>query len=85
LATQRIPLPHANVGQGRGTDQNKPVAADAEVAVADDPGQPRRIGRHRLADTIDVDIVIAGALHFDEPHSLSFHLEGVDRSSEPPA
>src|SRR5947209_2020878 len=44
------------------------------MAIADGPAKSGRIVRHRVAKAIDVDIVVAGAVHLGETH-VSRYLE----------
>ena len=47
----------------------RPSRADAEMPVADRPTQAGGIGRHRFVEAIDVDVIVAGTLHFGETHT----------------
>ena len=43
-----------------------PVGADAEMPIADPPAQARGIVRHRVGDAINIDVVVADAVHLGE-------------------
>ena len=58
---------HAKICDVRRADEHQTVPADAEVAVGQADGRGRRIG-HRLGEAVDIDIVIAAALHFCKLH-----------------
>jgi len=51
-------------------DQNQPVGSDSEMAVADFSGDPGRVFYFFLR-AVDIDIVIADAVHFSKVHALS--------------
>ena len=71
LAAVGVEDPHPRVGFLRWTDQDQPVSPDAEMPIADRSAERRRIARRRSAEAIDVDIVVAAALHFGETHCTS--------------
>ena len=58
---------HANVGLLRWHDENQPVAADAGVTIGNERRDARRIG-HGFVKAIDVDVVVADAVHLGETH-----------------
>ena len=58
---------HAKIRDLRRADQHEPVAADAEMAIRQPDCRTRRIG-HSLGEAVDIDIVIAAALHFCKLH-----------------
>src|SRR6185436_3765621 len=64
---------HPEVGLLRGGDQDEAVGADAGVAVADRDRQRRGIG-DLLLEGVDVDVVVAGAVHLGEFHGPTWYL-----------
>jgi hypothetical protein len=60
--------PHPGVGRLGRENQDQAVAADAEVTVGDGPRQRGGIGRNRLVETADVDVVVARPVHLGESH-----------------
>ena len=68
LAAVGVEHAHLRVGDLGGADEDEAVAADAEVPVADAPGELGGVGGRRLADAIDVDVVVADAVHLVESH-----------------
>src|SRR5262249_39943145 len=52
------------------TDQDQAVGTDAEMAIADRPRQPREVGRRLLGERVDVDVVVANAMHLGESHAF---------------
>jgi len=46
-------------------------ASDAEMAITDDAGQAGGIARRRLVEAIDVDVIVAEAVHLSETHWFS--------------
>ena len=68
LGAVGVEHPHLGVGAVDGADQDQAVGADAEVAIGDRAGEGRGVGGNRLAEAIDVDVVVAGAVHFGEEH-----------------
>src|SRR5262249_43629972 len=71
LAAVGVEHAHARVGPLRGTDEDKAVAADAEVPVADGATEGRGVLRRRIADAIHVNVVIADAVHLRKFHLYS--------------
>ena len=71
LAAVGVEHAHAGVGFFRWANEDEPIRADAEMAVADDFRQGDRVFRSGLANAIDIDVVVAGALHFGEAHASS--------------
>src|SRR5437879_4537066 len=64
LAAVGVEHAHPHVAPLRGADENQTVRADAEVPVANRAAQRSRIARRRMTDAIDVDVVVADAVHF---------------------
>ncbi len=60
--------PHASRGHFGRTDEDHAIAAHAKVPIRKAPAQCGRIGRKRLAKAIDVQIVVADAVHLGESH-----------------
>src|SRR5205823_946986 len=58
---------HADVGLLRRHDEDQAVAADAGVAIGNQRSNARGI-RHFLVKAIDVDVVVADAVHLGELH-----------------
>jgi len=58
---------HPQIGYGARQDQHEPVAADAHVTVAHAAGQAGRVG-DRFLESVDVDVIVAGAVHLGEAH-----------------
>ena len=58
---------HAEVRRIGGTDEHQPVRAHAEVPVADARGERAGVV-HMLLKRIDIDVVVADALHFGKLH-----------------
>ena len=65
---------HFHVSLFRGLNQNQPIAAHAEIPIADFARQALGIF-DALPETVNVDVVVAGTVHFDEFHSRP-HLAG---------
>src|SRR5262249_14348903 len=53
---------HAGVGLVGGANEDEAVSANAEMTVADSPAQPCGVVWHRVAEAIDIDVVVAAAL-----------------------
>ena len=68
LGAVGIEHPHPGVGPFRGHDEDQAVGADAEVPVADGHRQAGGIGRGRLPEGLDVDVVVADPVHLGEFH-----------------
>src|SRR5262245_49171752 len=68
LAAVGVEHTHAGVRLFRRTNQDQAIGADAEMPIADGAAQRSRIARRRSTKAIDVDIVVAAALHFGETH-----------------
>src|SRR5262249_17268252 len=68
FAAVRVEHAHAHVGPLGRADEDQPVAADAEVAVADFSAQASRVARRRIAHAIHVDAIVGPAVHFGEAH-----------------
>src|SRR5262245_1063406 len=70
LPFRTVDIEHAHLGVGdlRRADEDKAVRADAGVPVADGAGEGARVTRLRLPHAIDVDVVVADAVHFGELH-----------------
>ena len=49
-------------------NQDQTIGADSEMTVAHCPTQSGRIAGHGAPETIQVDVVVSGALHFGETH-----------------
>src|SRR5437870_4716830 len=47
------------------------IAADAKVAVGDDLAQLGGVARRRVVEAIDIEVVVAQALHLRETHGHS--------------
>src|ERR1700687_3770623 len=71
LAAVGIEHAHARVRLVGGADEDQPIRTDPEMPIADGPAQSSRIMRHRVAEAIDVDILVADAVHFGETHVSS--------------
>src|SRR5437016_5986522 len=63
--------PHFGVAALGRTDQNEPVPAHTEPPIRYPPRQLRNIAGKGLRKAIDIDVVVAGALHLGESHSIS--------------
>src|SRR5262249_14142180 len=70
LAAVGVVHPHPRVGLPRRANQDQAVAADAEMPVADRARERCRISGEPLGETIDVNVIVAAALHFGEAHGL---------------
>ena len=81
LGAVRIEHAHANVGLIRGKNQDEAVGTDAEMPVRHSFRQAFRV-RDMLLKTIDVNVIIAAALHLGERERLC-HVTSVKR--RPPA
>src|SRR5262249_35867644 len=73
LAAVGVEHAHAGVAALGPADEDEPAGADAEVPVADRAAQRGGILRQRLAKAVDVDVVVAAALHFHEAHVHHSH------------
>src|SRR5437660_12053086 len=73
LAAVGIEHAHARISFVGGANEDQSVRADAEMPIADGPAQARGVVRHRVAQAIDVNVVVADAVHFGEMH-VSSHL-----------
>lgn len=58
---------HADVGEVGGEDEDEAVGADAEVAVGDFLGEGGGVG-YFFGEAVDVDVVVADAVHLGETH-----------------
>src|SRR5712691_2526190 len=74
LATATVGVVHLHAGVGGvgRTDEDEPIATDAGAAVADLLRHRGRI-RHSSCEGIDVDVIVADAVHFRKRqfHSLN--------------
>src|SRR5438132_10867692 len=68
LTADRVKYAHAEIGMGRGQDQDQAISANTKVPVTDRPCHLRRMV-DRLLEAIDIDIVIPYAVHFGEFHA----------------
>src|SRR5262249_54060251 len=73
---------HAAIGDIGRANEDQPVTANARAPVADARRQRRRLA-HVFIEAIDVDVVVADAVHLDErelAHLVSFSsCSGVER------
>ena len=67
LGAVRIEHAHAEVRHIGGADEHQPVRAHAEVPVADARGERAGVV-HMLLKRVDIDVVVADALHFGKLH-----------------
>ena len=65
---------HAGVGPFGGGDQDQAVGADAEVAVADGAGEGGQVAGGGLVEEVDVDVVVAEAVHLGESHGAGLRV-----------
>ena len=63
LAAVQVEHAHFGIGHLRGADENHPVAPNALVPVGEADSQSRRV-LHLLLKAVDVDVVVAAAVHF---------------------
>jgi hypothetical protein len=56
--------PHAGGGEGRRTNGNQAIAADAEVAVGNSDGKSGQIGREFLVNSVNKNVIVTEAVHF---------------------
>ena len=68
LGTVRIEHPHLRDSIFRGADQYQAVRTDSEMPVRNLPCQLGRVGRWSLIEAIDVHIIVACPMHFNESH-----------------
>src|SRR5947207_2968732 len=68
LATVGVEHAHAGVGFLRRANQDQTIRPDSEMTVAHCPAQSGRIAGHGVPETIQIDVVVPGALHFGEAH-----------------
>jgi hypothetical protein len=80
LAAVGVEHAHLRVGDLGAADEDEAVAADAEVAVAHGARQGRRVGGFGLVEAIDVDVVVAEAVHLHESHGQNPGLGGCAHS-----
>jgi hypothetical protein len=64
--------PHLSIGVVGRTDQNQSIAADAKMPIGDRASHCRRVSGNRLSKAIDIDVVVAGAVHLGEFHTSAF-------------
>src|SRR5206468_5938116 len=62
---------HSGIGLVGRAEEDQAIRTDAAMPVADHPAESSRVVRHRLAEAIHVDVIIAGAVHFGETHVCS--------------
>src|SRR5262245_10831577 len=62
---------HASIALLRRADEDEPVAADAEVPIGHCATQGGGVLRRRLAEAVEVDVVVAAALHLRKAHRYS--------------
>jgi hypothetical protein len=70
-ASVRIVHDHFRIESFCRTDDHKAIGANAEMAVADLGGQCWLVLWFRLVETIDIHIIVAGAVHLGKPHGDS--------------
>ena len=67
LRAVRVEHDHPEIGDVAGRDDDQAVRADAEMAVAQGPGQRRKILR-MLLKAVDINVVVAKPVHLAELH-----------------
>ena len=65
---------HFRVSVFAGLNEDDPVAADTEMPVAETHGQSCRVF-HLLFKAVDIDIIVADALHLGKAHGITLLLE----------
>jgi hypothetical protein len=73
LAAIGVEHAHADIGVVGGEDEDEAIGADAGVAVGDEAGDLAGVGESFL-EVVDIDIVVADAVHFGESHGVGFPL-----------
>ena len=68
FASIRVEHLHPGVSFGAGVDQDESVATDPEVPIGNIPGDLGEILGNLFAKTIDINVVVARALHLYESH-----------------
>ena len=86
-----MPLPHISASQPSALNIRMRASArsDGQIRISPSPPTPKcrsairratpRGPRHRLVEAIDVDVVVAGAVHFDKSHRSRFLTGGPPR------
>ena len=71
--------PHPGVGSFRGHDQDQAIAADPEMAIADLHRELPGVGRRRLIERANVDVIVADPVHLGESHRSVAGVGGLER------
>src|SRR5262249_28159403 len=68
LAAVGVEHAHAGVGPFGGADEDEAVGADPEMTITHHLAELGRIFRRRVVDAIDVEVIVAEAVHLHEFH-----------------
>ena len=84
FAAVGVEHPHPGRGDRRRANQDQPVAAHAKMPIRDAPGQLGRVVRQRLMKAIDVNVVVANAVHLGETHGSYSAVARAGRKPDAP-